>query len=349
MATSSTRMSDEAFVDFCYKHLLRRAPDEEGRAHFVRSLLSRHMTREDVLVQFATCHEFESKLRSLEFVPPGHFYSAVPSIDERRAFLDAPPPADVSVPGVDLNVAGQEEQLLKLATFHPDFVFPERKSDRFRYHWANPAYSYSDALTLFSMIRHFRPKRVIEIGSGFTSALMLDTNEHFCGGNIEFTFIEPYPELLYSLIGARTEGLCTVIPKPLQAVSADLFGRLEANDILFVDSTHVAKLSSDVNRIVFHILPSLNDHVVIHFHDIFWPFEYPHDWIREGRAWNESYVLRAFLQYNRGFEILLFANYFDKCRRDWLQTHAPMQLRSAGQNIWLRKIPHSHHQHDHRA
>jgi hypothetical protein len=83
----------------------------------------------------------------------------------------------------------------------------------------------------------------------------------------------------------------------------EIFCGLEENDILFIDSTHVTKINSDVNKIIFEILPKLQKGVLIHFHDIFWPFEYPQTWIREGMFWNEAYILRAFLEYNNSFEI----------------------------------------------
>jgi hypothetical protein len=89
---------------------------------------------------------------------------------------------------------------------------------------------------------------------------------------------------------------------------------------------------------VFEILPMLAPGVLIHFHDIFWPFEYPPAWIEEGRAWNEAYVLRAFLQYNSEFEILLFADYLHRVYGDWFERHMPLYRKNTGGNIWLRKV-----------
>ena len=108
--------------------------------------------------------------------------------------------------------------------------------------------------------------------------------------------------------------------------------------MLFVDSTHVSKVGSDVNGILFEILPSLSKGVLVHCHDIFWPFEYPKEWIREGRAWNEAYVLRAFLQFKDTFEILFFADYLHKYERSWMKTNMPPYPRNTGGNIWIRRI-----------
>ena len=88
-----------------------------------------------------------------------------------------------------------------------------------------------------------------------------------------------------------------------------LFRELHAGDVLFVDSTHVAKVGSDVNHIFFEILPILQPGVVVHFHDIMYPFEYEPKWIYTGVAWNEAYMLRAFLMFNPTFKILLFNSF----------------------------------------
>ena len=116
-----------------------------------------------------------------------------------------------------------------------------------------------------------------------------------------------------------------------------MFAQLQENDILFIDSTHVSKLNSDVNRIIFNILPALKKGVLIHFHDIFWPFEYPKTWVKEGRAWNEAYLLRAFLEYNTDFEILFFSHYTHLFNREWIAANMPLFLNNLGGNIWLRK------------
>ncbi len=99
-----------------------------------------------------------------------------------------------------------------------------------------------------------------------------------------------------------------LIEQRLQDVPLSEFQDLRENDVLFVDSTHVAKLGSDVLRIFFEILPGLAPGVYVHVHDIFWPFEYPEPWIAEGRAWTETYLLRAFLQFNSAFRIVLFSD-----------------------------------------
>ena len=125
------------------------------------------------------------------------------------------------------------------------------------------------------MLRYLRPKKIIEIGSGFSSCLMLDINEIFMGNRAKCTFIEPYPELLLTLLKDTDEPQIEIIPSRLQEVDPDIFSTLSASDILFIDSTDVSKVDSDVNHIFFGILPLLQSGVYIHFHDIFYPFVYP--------------------------------------------------------------------------
>ena len=123
------------------------------------------------------------------------------------------------------------------------------------------------------MIRHIEPNRIIEVGSGFSSCLILDTNDLHFDGRIATTFIEPYPELLKSLVAEGDESASTLLPVRLQDVDLSVFEELNRGDILFIDSTHVSKIDSDVNYLFFEILPRLSSGVYIHFHDIFYPFE----------------------------------------------------------------------------
>ena len=167
---------------------------------------------------------------------------------------------------------------------------------------------------------------------------MFDVNARFLQGQTQLTFIDPYPEQLLSLFHNNDLEKCTVIGDKLQNVPLCTFHQLEANDILFVDSTHVSKIGSDVNRIVFDILPILRPGVLVHFHDVLWPFEYFLEWIAEGKAWNEAYLLRAFLQYNSHFEIILFNSFVGHAFKELLESSMPMFLRNTGGSLWLRKV-----------
>ena len=115
------------------------------------------------------------------------------------------------------------------------------------------------------------------------------------------------------------------------------FTSLGAADVLFIDSSHVAKVGSDVVLLVTSVLPRLRKGVVIHFHDIFWPFEYPEDWIRGGRAWNEDYILKAFLQFNNSFRVLFFNSYIAAHHGAAAERQLPLFMKNPGGGIWIEK------------
>jgi hypothetical protein len=118
-----------------------------------------------------------------------------------------------------------------------------------------------------------------------------------------------------------------------------VFERLEENDILFLDSSHVSKTGSDVNYYLFEILPVLKPGVLVHVHDILYPFEYLKEWVLgEKRSWNETYALRAFLQYNSAFEIVYWNNFASHRLREELAHLMPLCLENEGGSIWLRRV-----------
>jgi hypothetical protein len=271
-------------------------------------------------------------------VPAGHFYSPSPDFSEierdaARLFPDPPPR---TLPSIDLRGDAQRAFVEQLLPFYAEMPFKPEAQPGLRYWFENGAYSYADAIFLYLMLRHLRPRRIIEIGSGHSSGAILDTVERFLGGDAELTFIEPYPELLRTILRPGDAARVTILPTPLQEVPLSRFASLAENDILFVDSTHVAKIGSDVALLFNEILPSLRPGVRVHFHDIFYPFEYPSYWFAEGRAWNEAYLLRAFLQFNQRFEIELWNHFLLTFEPDFFSAHMPLCLRNPGASLWLR-------------
>ncbi|WP_211234381.1 class I SAM-dependent methyltransferase [Algoriphagus terrigena] len=238
--------------------------------------------------------------------------------------------------GIDLK---KEEQLALVRNFYKyyeEIPFGDHRKDGLRYYFVNDFYLYTDAIILYSMMRHYKPKHIVEVGSGFSSAVMLDTNELFFDNQIKLTFIEPYTERLNTLLIESDKSATTIIQQGVQSVSLEVFDQLEAGDILFIDSTHVVKTGSDVNYIVFEILPRLRSGVLVHFHDIFYPFEYPKEWVLEGRNWNEAYFLKAFLMYNEGFEIKVFSDYLHRHHGEVFDG-MPLCFKNSGGNIWLER------------
>ncbi len=279
------------------------------------------------------------RIVKLDF-PPGHYYSPIVNkaeLKNRRSEVFAIPS---EIKGIDLNEAGQMATLESMKTYYNEHPFPETKTDGFRYYFKNKYYSYSDGLFLYNVIRHFKPKNIIEVGSGFSSAVMLDTNDKFFNGEIKLTFVEPHPERLYSLLTEKDKANTTIHVKNIQTIDLDTFSKLQENDILFIDSTHVSRVDSDVNRAILDILPRLNKGVLIHFHDIFYPFQYPEMWATgwDGFGWNETYLLKAFLMHNPDFKIELFNTYLEHFHEDWFSKNMPKCLLNKGGSIWIRKV-----------
>lgn len=272
-------------------------------------------------------------------IPLGHFYSPIPSIKEIRENENSIFSKDVkSIEGIELNVENQIKILEKFKEFYDEIPYKEEKVEGIRYYFGNGSFKYGDAIILYYMLRYIKPKKLIEVGSGFSSCVTLDANELFLHNKIQCTFIEPYPELLKSLIKESDFNKIEIIDKKLQEVEIEKFSTLVEGDILFIDSSHVSKVNSDVNNIIFKILPRLKKGVIIHFHDIFFPFEYPKQWIYNGIYWNEAYLLRAFLQFNDSFEIMFFNSLMGDFYKKYFEDNMPLFLKNTGGSIWLRKI-----------
>lgn len=270
--------------------------------------------------------------------PAGHYHSPIISIEEikKREFKIWKNADEDGIKGVELRTEEQIKLVQQFTKFYEEIPFKSEKQVNVRYYFENEYYSYTDGIILYSMINYFEPKRIIEIGSGFSSAVMLDTNQLFFNNQINLTFIDPYPGRLYSLMTETDKEQTIVIESDVQLISLDIFRKLKAGDILFVDSTHVTKTGSDVNYILFEILPILESGVLIHFHDVFYPFEYPKEWVFKGFNWNEDYILKAFLMYNDKFEIKLFSEYLHKHHKDSFKD-LPLSYINTGGNLWIQK------------
>ena len=273
----------------------------------------------------------------MRFSPPGHFYSPLPSQEEiAEAFARGHfgPPFG----GIDLNEAAQFARLERFAEYYAEQPFPESPTPGWRFHLANNSYGHYDAIMLYSMLREARPRRIIEVGSGLSSAAMLDLNDQVLGGAVNFTFIDPDMTRLRPLLREGDAARVTLIEKRVQEVPLETFAALGENDVLFIDSSHVAKIGSDVNRLFFDVLPVLAPGVLVHVHDVAGNLEYPRDWLEQGRAWNEQYVLRAFLMFNSAWRVELFSACLWNQRTQFLRDKMPMCARGGGGQMWLRKV-----------
>jgi hypothetical protein len=298
--------------------------------------------------------EQKLKIWKSGFVPPGHYYSPLNDLTYLEANSGTSFKNPYPVKDIDLRMEEQKELLEKLKGYYGQGHLQEQRTPGYRYHLDNIFYSYSDGIFLYCLFNHIKPAKVIEVGSGFSSALMMDINDRCFGSAMKLSFIEPFPEeRLYGLMNEKDRKDIQVSEKMVQDIEPAYFTSLEANDVFFVDSSHVSKFKSDLNHILFNVLPVLKSGVYIHFHDIFFPFEYPKEWILSGRAWNEAYLLRAFLMNNKEYEIVLFSSMMEDCHLEWLEKNMPLTLKlhekwpdeanfsyylpNKGQSIWLRK------------
>jgi predicted O-methyltransferase YrrM len=255
------------------------------------------------------------------YTPPGHFYSPISaSSDRERAIADRRPPSVVDL---------REEEQLRLIRQLDLSTPPVGRWE------PNTMFGSVDAAYLRAMLLHHRPKRYVEIGSGYSTAIALDVADQHLPG-LQITCVEPYADRLRSRLRPGDAARLTLLEQPVQDVSISrLVEGLEVDDVFFIDSTHVVKAGSDVLKLLLRILPELPPGVLIHIHDIHWPFEYPDSWLREGRDWTEAYFVHAFLAYNDRFPIVLFG--------DWVGKEHPAAIPATHRgapsgSLWLRKL-----------
>ena len=268
----------------------------------------------------------------------GHYYSPIPDCSEVQRQIEIKRGEVPSVPEIDLNREAQEALLAEFVAYQAEVPFPAEKSEGFRYFHDNEWFTYADAVFLHCLLRKHQPRRIIEVGSGFSSAVMLDTIDRFFSTPPEVTLIEPYPERLRSLLFEGDLDRVKIFESKVQEVSIGVFSELRAGDLLFIDSSHVIKCGGDLQFLMFDVLPRLPAGVFVHFHDIFYPFEYPEEWLNQARNWNELYLLRAFLAHNRDWEIHFFNSYVAAEFPGFIGSHLPLCTKSAGGSIYLRRL-----------
>jgi hypothetical protein len=278
-------------------------------------------------------------------VTPVHFYQPIPdtrslpkTLWDRRSELV----------GIDMN---SSMQLDLLRTCFPKFQseyeqFPTTPTEEpGHFYLNNHLFDGTDALVAYCMVRHFQPRLIIEIGSGFSSLLLgqaaakNNTSALIC--------IEPYPQ---EFLKQGFPGLHRLIEKKVEDIDLKFFSELHAGDILFIDSSHTVKIGGDVNYLFLEVLPRLEPGVIVHIHDIFLPFEYRRDWVLdEFRFWTEQYLLQAFLAFNSEFEVLMASSYLAHRYLEDLKaafpslekvkSTVPNPVRWGGGSFWMRRKP----------
>lgn len=233
---------------------------------------------------------------------------------------------------INLNEENQIRLLEDLSRFYCSF-YEDYKIDpkENRYKLKNGMFDEADAILYYGILRKYRPQRIIEIGSGYSTALALDVREKYLT-ECKIICIEPYPDRLTQTLKDIEE--VTLYKEFVQNIDKEKFDELEMEDILFIDSSHVARMGGDVLAEYFQILPRIKSGVIIHIHDIFYPFIYPPKWLRQGRCYNEAFILRALLMNSREYEILFFNDMMYKRHEKECRLHCK---NPGGSSIWLRK------------
>ena len=246
--------------------------------------------------------------------------------------------------GVNLREEEQVSLLEELSFYKIEYdAFPEKPTDKpWEFYTGQRTFNCVDAQSLYAMVRKLKPKRMIEIGSGFSTfitAQALRKNEeenpaHSCN----FTAIEPYPN---PIISAGFPGLTELKKAKAQEVDPAYFSDLQEGDILFIDSTHTLKIGGDVKHEILEILPKLNKGVIVHIHDVFLPYEYPKNWAMTYKwFWAEQYLLHAFLYDNATFDVMWLSYFMHK--KHSAKLSAAMQGYDPGEehmgSCWLRKM-----------
>ena len=327
----------EEYIASLYATILKREPTPAEFAHWVTTAAA--LPPEQLYFAFVNSKEYKLRQKYSPTVDPSTIGEYV-----EKQYLQKP--GDIK--GIRLDEDAMARFWIENAEFIKNAPFSDHDDGKNRYYYDNGVYPYGDAMTLRAMIAHFKPKNVIEVGSGFSSACMLDAVDDVGLSDFTLTCIDPDADRLRSRLREEDHSRVDIIEAQVQDVPVSTFSKLNENDILFIDSTHVLKTASDVHYALFSILPSLNKGVLVNFQAISYPFEYPRQWLFENnRSWNEIYALRAFLTYNSAFEVVFWNGLFAHRQRALVHQTNPLFLKNPGGSIWLRArsadIPQTQH------
>jgi len=309
--------------------VLREIADEVGRGNVHMAELSRFIAA--VMPLCLQSREHRELFLNWEkhgfHVTPVHFYEPIPDTRSLPETLWSQPSELV---GIEMN---DSMQLDLLRNHFPKF------RDEYEHFPAEPPpgqrrpFRGTDALVAYCMVRHFQPKLIIEVGSGFSSLVLGAATAK--NRRVALICVEPFPP---DFLRKGFPGLQTLIEKNVQEIDLEFFSQLQSGDILFIDSSHTVKIGGDVNYLFLEVLPRLNPGVIVHVHDIFLPFEFRRDWVLdEFRFWTEQYLLQAFLTFNSEFEVLLANYYLNRYHEEHLQAAFPDLPRWMGGSFWMRR------------
>ncbi len=315
--------------------LLREVAHEITRGNLDVTMLSRFLAQ--VLPRCVHSAKFRDIFRLWErhgfHVTPVHFYQPIPDTQSLPESLWS---RTSELIGIDMNDVLQLDLLRnQFPKFREEYdQFPAvATSEPGRFNLNNGLFDGTDALIAYCMIRHFQPRLIIEVGSGFSSLVAAEAMAKSEGSAL--VCIEPFPQ---EFLRKGFPGLHSLIEKKVEEIDVEFFSQLACGDILFIDSSHTVRIGGDVNYLFLEVLPRLKPGVIVHVHDIFFPFDYRRDWVMdELRFWAEQYLLQAFLTFNFEFEVLMANAYLGHRYMEDLKTTFPNSPWWGGGSFWMRR------------
>jgi hypothetical protein len=267
------------------------------------------------------------------------FYSPIPEMSQLSAGHWKKP---FEMLGVDMRAQEQRSFLQRVKKeVSEEFIALSAAASEDGFSFERGFFSPVDAEMYYSMICLHKPRVVIEIGAGNTThlaAAALERNREEFGVIAELHAIEPYPN---PSLKKGFSGLTSLIQKPVQEVSMEVFDLLQEGDILFIDSSHVMKAGSDVQHEFFKLLPRLPKGVFVHVHDIHFPYDYLKRWVMdEQKFWNEQYVLHAFLMFNNAFQVRWCSSYMHHLHSNELAHVIPSydSKKHTPSSFWMQRV-----------
>jgi hypothetical protein len=267
-------------------------------------------------------------------VIPADFYSTVPLLKDLQTTFEGVEGARRPLFHRIFDHAVVAQYLKGMDEFADEFNPPVAGDEATctEFFWGNSKFSHGDAMAYYCLVRWLRPRRIVEIGSGF-STLVADAAIRKNGSG-EIVCIEPYPPPFLAQIKSVSE----LIAKPIQAITPEAFARLLAPaDILFIDSTHTVKIGSDCLYIYLVLMPSIAQTLTVHSHDIFLPFGMPLEWSRDLQIhWTEQYLLYAYLLGNRRARVVFGSAYALEFLRDSSERLMRGRYDAGGGSLWYQ-------------
>ena len=334
---SSRSITIEEFISATYLAVLERKPTHWEVEHW-QAVLIESGDPASIAAEIALSDEAQGiagTRHPLLFAPLGHFSNPIadpPTLKHHYSTRVTSLQEFRSLPGLNIDGERFKARLPKIAAH---FRHLDSLGAFDNYDFSNGSFSWGDAIAYSHMLAEYQPTKIFEVGSGHSTQLATNVLDALGLTKTAVTCVEPFPQLVDSLVDSRRFALMV---EPLKPQHIESVSTLQSGDILFIDSTHVAKSGSDVLLETLHMIPTLNDGVLIHIHDIFWPFEYPYEWaVTERRNWNEIYLVHALLIDNPKLEVLFFNDWAQRFLRDDLQQLVPEFLNNPGGSLWLRR------------